>query len=94
VNNLRKQLDEKDWITEQNIRNMQKIKEELTDQLKISRSSEVNLKKRLENLQTEHNEKEKILKGYDEKFKLAEDSLKLFYSTVKYKEEQINSEKL
>jgi hypothetical protein len=70
------------------------IKEELAEQLRITKQSEFALKKSLEKLSADFFEKEKILKGYDEKFQLAQESLKLFYATVKYKEEEINLERL
>lgn len=70
------------------------MKDELNEQLKIARASEANLRRSLENLQKNFQEKENILKAYDEKFKLAEESLQLFYMTVKYKEDEINMERL
>ena len=91
---LKKQIEEKDWIFEQNHKNLLLKKEELTEQLKITKSSELCLKKSWDRLNFENNEKEKLLNTFDEKFKLAEESLKLFYTTIKYKENEINSEKL
>ena len=90
----KKTLDEKEWITEQNIKNLHMMKEELAEQLKITKASEFSFKRSLEKLQADFLEKEKVLKAYDDRYKLAEDSLTLFYTTVKYKEDQINSEKL
>jgi DNA repair exonuclease SbcCD ATPase subunit len=94
VSGLKQQLTERDWINQQNYLNLQNIKEELMEQLKIAKSSEVTLRKSLEKLQNDFLEKEKILKGYDERYKLAEESLMLFYVAVKNKEDQINSEKV
>ena len=42
---LKKQIEEKDWIFEQNHKNLLLKKEELTEQLKITKSSELCLKK-------------------------------------------------
>ncbi|OMJ94728.1 hypothetical protein SteCoe_2070 [Stentor coeruleus] len=94
INELKKQLDEKDFRNEQICKNLKLMKDELNEQLKIAKASEVNLRKSLENLQKDFQEKENTLKAYDEKFRLAEESLQLFYMTVKYKEDEINMERL
>lgn len=91
---LKSQISEKEWINQQNYVNLQRLKEELAEQLRIAKSSEVNLRKSLEKLQSDFVEKEKILKGYDERYKLAEESLMLFYTAVKNKEDQINAERV
>lgn len=94
LSNLKQQLTERDWINQQNYINLQKIKEELMEQLKIAKSSEVTLRRSLDKLQSDFIAKEQILKGYDQRYKLAEESLMLFYQAVKNKEDQINSEKV
>ena len=93
-NKLKKTLEEIDWVNEQNYKNLQLMKDELQEQVKIAKASEICMRKSFTKLQTDFLEKEKVLKNYDEKFRLAEDSLKLFYITLKYKEDQINLEKL
>lgn len=94
ISKLQQVLDEKDHVSQQNMKNIQMAKDELAEQLRIAKTSEVSLRKTFNQLQSDFLEKEKILKNYDEKFKLAEDSLKLFYVTLKYKEDQINMEKV
>jgi len=91
---LKSQLSEKEWINQQNYTNLQRLKEELAEQLKIAKTSELSLRKSLERMQNDFIEKEKILKGFDERYKLAEESLMLFYTAVKNKEDQINSERV
>lgn len=91
---LKQQLTERDWINQQNYKNLQIMKEELMEQLNIAKASEVKLRRSLDKLQNDFIEKEIILKGYDQRYKLAEESLMLFYQAVKNKEDQINSEKV
>jgi chromosome segregation ATPase len=94
VDELSKKVEEKEWIAENNMKNMQHIKEELIEQLKITRNSEVRLKASLEKVQNEIKDKETMLNGYMDKIQLAEDSLLLFYETVKGKEKEIMDQKL
>jgi superfamily II helicase len=91
---LRNQIEEKEFLSEQNCKNMKVMKDELAEQLKIAKTSELALKRSLEKLQKDFQDKENVLKSFDDKFKLAEESLKLFYMTVKHKEDQINLERL
>lgn len=94
LSSLKQQLTERDWINQQNYKNLQIMKEELMEQLNIAKASEVKLRRSLDKLQNDFIEKEIILKGYDQRYKLAEESLMLFYQAVKNKEDQINSEKV
>ena len=91
---MQSELKEKNWIKEQNYKNLHVLKNDLIEQLKIAKNSEAVLRKSLEKLQKDFNEKENFLKSFDEKFKLAEESLRLFYEAIRNKEHQINQEKV
>ncbi|CAG9325989.1 unnamed protein product [Blepharisma stoltei] len=94
IHRLSQIIDEKEQNVEEMRRQFVIIQQDLNNQLQYSKNSELQLKEKLDKLQSDFYQKQQSLINFQHKSRASEETLELFHSILRYKEDEIHANKV